>query len=188
VPEGPALALTTLGPQDLVTGVVVLGLPQAALTLGNAIIATVEENNTLFPRRPTTVKAVAIDHGIMNLVGASLGGVPMCHGAGGMAAHIRFGARTGGALVILGSLVLCTGLFFADSVATLCKLFPRALLGVILMFGGLELAASIQAHHDEKAERYVMLLTAGVSQWNMGVGYVAGLILWHAYQRGWLKT
>jgi hypothetical protein len=48
VPEGPALALTTLGPQDLVTGVVVLGLPQAALTLGNAIIATVEENNTLF--------------------------------------------------------------------------------------------------------------------------------------------
>jgi hypothetical protein len=115
VPEGPALALTTLGPQDLVTGVVVLGLPQAALTLGNAIIATVEENNTLFPRRPTTVKAVAIDHGIMNLVGASLGGVPMCHGAGGMAAHIRFGARTGGALVILGSLVLCTGLFFAAS-------------------------------------------------------------------------
>jgi hypothetical protein len=56
------------------------------------------------------------------------------------------------------------------------------------MFGGLELAAGIQAHHDEKAERYVMLLTAGVSQWNMGVGYVAGLILWHAYQRGWLKT
>jgi len=58
-----------------------------------------------------------------------------------MAAHIRFGARTGGALVILGSVVLCIGLFFADSVATLFKLFPRALLGVILMFGGLELAA-----------------------------------------------
>jgi len=184
----PVFALSTLGPHDLVTGVIVLGLPQVALTLGNAIIATVEENNTLFPTHPTTVKAVAIDHGIMNLVGASLGGVPMCHGAGGMAAHIRFGARTGGALVILGSLVLCLGLFFADSVATLFKLFPRALLGVILMFGGLELAAGVQANHGEKAERYVMLLTAGVSQWNMGAGYVAGLVLWHAYQRGWLRA
>lgn len=61
-------------------------------------------------------------------------------------------------------------------------------LGVILIFGGLELAAGVQAHHSEKADRYVMLLTAGLSQWNMGVGYVAGLVLWHAYQRGWLKA
>jgi MFS superfamily sulfate permease-like transporter len=125
-PRLPAFALTQLGREELVTGVLVLGLPQVALTLGNAIIATVEENNTLFPARPTTVKAVAIDHGIMNLIGTSIGGVPMCHGAGGMAAHIRFGARTGGALVILGSVVLFVGLFCADSVALLFKLFPRA--------------------------------------------------------------
>lgn len=184
----PDFALTKIGPSDLVTGVLVLGLPQVGLTLGNAIIATVEENNQIFPTRPTTVKAVAIDHGLMNLVGASLGGVPMCHGAGGLAAHIRFGARTGGALVILGSLVLGVGLFFADSVATLFKLFPRALLGVILMFGGLELAAGVHENPVRKEDRYVMLLTAGVSLWNMGVGYVAGLVLWHAYQRGWLKA
>jgi MFS superfamily sulfate permease-like transporter len=184
----PAFALTKLGQNDLVTGILVLGLPQVALTLGNAIIATVEENNKLFPSHPLTVKAVAIDHGIMNLVGTSLGGVPMCHGAGGMAAHIRFGARTGGALVMLGVLVLFTGLFCADSIALLFKLFPRALLGVILLFGGLELAASVQGNHSRKEERYVMLLTAGVSMWNMGVGYGAGLVLWHAYQRGWLKA
>jgi hypothetical protein len=70
-----------------VTGVVVLGLPQAALTLGNAIVATVAENNALFPDHRITVRAVAIDHGVMNLVGTSLGGVPMCHGAGGLAGH-----------------------------------------------------------------------------------------------------
>jgi MFS superfamily sulfate permease-like transporter len=184
----PEFALTKLRPQDLLTGVVVLGLPQVALTMGNAIIATVEENNALFPTHPTTVKAVAIDHGLMNLVEASMGGVPMCHGAGGMAAHIRFGARTGGALVMLGSVVLCIGLFFADSVATLFKLFPQALLGVILMFGGLELAAGVQGNASQKENRYVMLPTAGVSMWNMGVGYLAGLALWHAYQRGWLKA
>jgi MFS superfamily sulfate permease-like transporter len=184
----PTLALTKIGQHDLLTGVLVLGLPQVALTLGNAIIATVEENNKLFPSHLLTVKAVAIDHGIMNLVATSMGGVPMCHGAGGMAAHIRFGARTGGALVMLGMLVLFVGLFCADSIAILFKLFPRALLGVILMFGGLELAAGMQGNHVRKDERYVMLLTAGVSMWNMGVGYGVGLVLWHAYQRGWLKA
>jgi MFS superfamily sulfate permease-like transporter len=184
----PEFALTKIGWEDLITGVLVLGLPQVALTLGNAIIATVEENNSLFPDRPITVKAVAVDHGVMNLVGTSLGGVPMCHGAGGMAGHIRFGARTGGALVILGSLILFTGLFLGDSVATLFKVFPRALLGVILLFGGLELASGVKANNLEKEDRYVMLLTTGVSMWNMGAGYLTGLALWYAFQRKWLRA
>jgi MFS superfamily sulfate permease-like transporter len=184
----PELALTRIGWEDFATGVLVLGLPQVALTLGNAIIATVEENNSLFPDRPITVKAVAVDHGVMNLVGTSLGGVPMCHGAGGMAGHVRFGARTGGALVILGSLVLFTGLFLGDSVATLFRLFPRSLLGVILLFGGLELASGVKANNLQKGDRYVMLLTTGVSMWNMGVGYLSGLVLWYAFQRKWLRA
>lgn len=186
--RAPAFPLAGLAWDDVVTGVVVLGLPQAALTLGNAIVATVEENNALFPDRKITVRTVAIDHGIMNLVGAGLGGVPMCHGAGGMAGHVRFGARTGGALVILGVLVLFTGLFLADSVATLFRLFPPSLLGIILVFGGLELAAGAHGNHFEKADRYVMLLTAGVSMWNMGAGYLTGLVLWHAFDRGWLRA
>jgi MFS superfamily sulfate permease-like transporter len=183
----PALAVTKIGWQDVATGIVVLGLPQVALTLGNAIIATVEENNTLFPDRRISVKAVAVDHGILNLVGTSLGGVPMCHGAGGMAGHVRFGARTGGALVILGALILFIGLFLADSVATLFKLFPRSLLGVILLFGGLELAAGAHGDVLKRGDRYVVLLTAGISLWNMGVGYLAGLALWYAVQRGLIR-
>lgn len=184
----PEFALTKIGWEDLATGVLILGLPQVALTLGNAIIATVEENNSLFPDRPITVKAVAIDHGVMNLVGTSLGGVPMCHGAGGMAGHVRFGARTGGALVILGALVLFVGLFLGDSVATLFRLFPRSLLGVILLFGGLELASGVKADNLQKEDRYVMFLTTGVSMWNMGAGYLSGLILWYAFQCEWLKA
>ena len=56
------------------------------------------------------------------------------------------------------------------------------------MGGGLELAAGGHEHQFQKNDRYVLLLTAGVSMWNMGVGYVAGLVLWHAYQRGWFKN
>lgn len=184
----PEFALTKIGWGDLATGVLVLGLPQVALTLGNAIIATVEENNSLFSDRPITVKTVAIDHGIMNLVGTSLGGVPMCHGAGGMAGHVRFGARTGGALVILGALVLFVGLFLGDSVATLFRLFPGSLLGVILLFGGLELASGVKANNLQKEDRYVMFLTTGVSMWNMGAGYLGGLLLWYVFQRRWLRA
>jgi hypothetical protein len=183
----PEVALGEIGWQDLVTGVLVLGLPQAALTLGNAIVATVEENNHLFPDRPISVRGIAIDHGVMNLLGASIGGVPMCHGAGGMAGHVRFGAKTGGALVILGVLILVAGLFFADSIGTLFKLFLPALLGVIVMFGGLELAAGIQASNLSKADRYVMAFTAGTALWNMGAAYLGGLALWYGFQRRWLR-
>ena len=62
------------------------------------------------------------------------------------------------------------------------------LLGVILMFGGLELASSVQGNHGSKQDRYVMVLTAGVSLWNMGAGYGAGFLLGEAFRRGWLKT
>jgi MFS superfamily sulfate permease-like transporter len=183
----PRFALGELRWADVVTGVVVLGIPQAALTLGNAIVATVDENNALFPHRPLTVRTLAVDHGIMNLVASSIGGVPMCHGAGGMAAHVRFGARTGGALVMLGLVVLVLGLFFADSVTTLLRLFPPAILGVVLFFGGLELAAGAFAESMSRDDRHVLVVTAALSMWNMGVGYAAGLLLFHAVQRGWIR-
>lgn len=110
----------------------------------------------------------------------------MCRGAGGIAGHIRFGARTG-ALVILGTLLLAAALFFADSVATVFRLFPPPVLGVILFFGGIELAAGLEADAFSRSERTVLVVTAGVALWNMGVAYFAGLLLHHAAQRGILR-
>jgi len=183
----PVSGVTQIRWTDVATGILVLGLPQLPLTLGNAILSTVEENNSHFPERPITVKAVALDHAALNLVGTALGGIPMCHGAGGMAGHIRFGARTGGALVILGGMVLFVGLFLADSVATLFKCFPPAILGVILLFGGLELAAGKRAGPESKADRYIVYLTAGLAMWNMGVAYLVGLLLAIATERNWVR-
>jgi MFS superfamily sulfate permease-like transporter len=179
----PTLALPTITWTDALNGAVVFALPQAALTLGNAVIATAEEHNTLFPRRPISVRLLAFDHGVMNLLAAPLGGVPMCRGAGGMAGHVRFGARTGGALVILGLLLLVIALGFADSVATLFRLFPMPVLGVILFFGGIELAAGVNGESFTRAERTVLVVTAGIAPWNMGVAYLAGLVLHAAARR-----
>jgi MFS superfamily sulfate permease-like transporter len=183
----PTLRMPLLSWPEVVTGTLVLAVPQVALTLGNAVIATAEEHNSLFPHRPVSVRLLALDHGLMNLVAAPLGGVPMCRGAGGMAGHIRFGARTGGALVILGALLVVGALFFADSVATVFRLFPLPVLGVILFFGGIELAVGINGDTFARSERTVLVVTAGIALWNMGVAYLAGLLLYHAAQRRILR-
>jgi len=174
--------------KELLSGFIILGLPQAPLTLGNAVLATVAENNAYFPDRKVTTKTISIDHGVMNLVSAFLGGIPMCHGAGGMAGHIRFGARTGGALVILGIIVLLIGLFLSDSVTLLLQVFPRPILGVILFFAGVELALVVQDIKLKKQNLFVLLVTAGTAMWNMGVAYLAGLILYYGLQRRWFKV
>ncbi|MFH0873081.1 MAG: putative sulfate/molybdate transporter [bacterium] len=183
----PEVSLGRMSWRELLSGMVVLGIPQAPLTLGNAIIGTVAENNAYFPDRKVTAKAISIDHGFMNLVSVCLGGVPMCHGAGGRAGHIRFGARTGGALVILGVLVLFTGLFLSDSVVLLFQVLPRSILGVILFFAGVELALVIRDLKLEKQNLFVLVVTAGVAMWNMGVAYLAGLFLYYGLQGKWIK-
>ena|SRR5688572_21508527 len=123
----------------------------------------------------------------MNLVAARLGGMPMCRGARGMAGHVRFGARTGGALVILGGLLMIVALFFADSVATVFRLFPVPVLGVILFFSGIELAVGLNGDTFSRSERTVLVVTARIALWDMGVAYLAGLLLHHAAQRGILR-
>jgi MFS superfamily sulfate permease-like transporter len=111
----------------------------------------------------------------------------MCRGAGGIAGHVRFGARTGGALVVLGALLLVGALFFADSAETVFRLFPVPVLGVILFFGGVELAVGLNGETFSRSERTVLVVTAGIALWNMGVAYLAGLLLYHAAQRGILR-
>jgi MFS superfamily sulfate permease-like transporter len=184
----PDLTFTRMSWKDLIAGFLVLGLPQAPLTLGNAIIGTVAENNQYFPDRKVTAKTIAVDHGVMNLFSTLIGGVPMCHGAGGMAGHIRFGARTGGALVILGVIVLFTGLFLSDSVSLIFQVFPRSILGVILFFAGVELALVVRDIKLKKQNLFVLVITAGTAMWNMGVAYLAGLILYYGLQRRWIKV
>jgi hypothetical protein len=83
---------------------------------------------------------------------------------------VRFGASTGGALVILGLLLVVGALFFADSVATVFRLFPVPVLGVILFFGGIELAVGLNGDTFARSERTVLIVTAGIALWNMAGG------------------
>ena len=184
----PVFSLPMITWNDLVTGTLLFTIPQIPLTLGNAVIAIVAENNELYPDRKVTEKKIAVSQGIMNLVSPLFGGIPMCHGAGGMAGHVRFGAKTGGALVILGSLLIFIALFFSDSVAIIFKIFPSAILGVILFFAGSELAIVVKDIGDKKSDFYVMLIVAAFAMWNMGVAFLVGIILDNSLRKGWIKV
>ncbi len=183
----PSFALGNLTWQQIIAGALLLALPQIPLTLGNAIMATAAENNELFPNRVVSERRLSITTGLMNLFSSLVGGVPLCHGAGGMAGHVRFGARTGGALVILGSLILVLAIFFTGAVDAFFKMFPPAILGVILFFAGAELALTARDSGTDKKDFYVVLVTAGFAMWNMLAAFVVGVGLYHLLRRGWVK-
>ncbi len=187
-PRLPVFAWATLSWNDLWVGAVFLALPQLPLTFGNALIAITEENNREFPDRPVTERRVAFSTGLLNLWSSALGGIPMCHGAGGMAGHVQFGARTGGATIMLGALLLVVGLFFADSVALLFRLFPPSVLGVILFLAGVQLALNSKEAGPDKVDRFVVLTTAAFAVWNVGVAVLFGVLAFNASKRGWLRV
>jgi hypothetical protein len=187
-PRWPTFALGQLTWNDLIIGALFLALPQVPLTLGNAVIAITEENNRLFPHRPVTEGKIATSTGLMNILSAGVGGVPMCHGAGGMAGHVQFGARTGGAVVILGAVLLLTAIFLSGSVGILLRLFPPSVLGVILFLTGAQLALGSCDLSKDKGERFVTVITAALAVWNVGIAFVVGITAYALNKRGWLRV
>lgn len=183
----PSFAWQDLTLHDLWFGAIFLALPQLPLTFGNAFISITEENNRLFPNRAVNETTVAISTGVMNVFSSLIGGIPMCHGAGGMAGHVQFGARTDGSSIILGTLLLVVGVLLPSSVATLFKLFPSSVLGVILFFAGLQLALGGKAASSERTDRIVVLGTAGIAIWNVGAGVLFGILAHHLAKRQWVK-
>lgn len=173
----PTFALGALDGQAFLVGTLLLALPQAPLTLGNAVIAITHEHNRLFPARPISERTVSISTGLLNLGSSALGGVPLCHGAGGLAGHVRFGARTGGAVIILGALLLGLALFYSDSVTTIFRLFPTPVLGVILVYAGFELVRGVRFAGTSLAGIGVLAATAAFALWHVGLAFVVGVAL-----------
>ncbi len=183
----PSFALAAISWHDLWVGTLFLALPQLPLTLGNAVIAVRDENNRLFPDRPVSDAQIASSTGLMNLASSAVGGVPMCHGAGGMAGHVAFGARTGGAPIILGAVLLTTAFCFSGSIEAILNVFPKAVLGVILFLTGAQLGLGAGDLSKIKVERFITLATAAFAIWNVGLAFVVGIALAYLAKRGWLR-
>lgn len=152
-------------------------LPQIPLTLLNSVIAVCALSLDLFPRCPAAPKKVAVSVALMNLVCCPFGAMPMCHGAGGLAAQHRFGARTGGSVVILGLVKMGLALLFGSSLFVCVRHYPQSVLGVLLLFSGLELAL-VCRDQTRRVDFFVMLITAGAClAMNMAAGFALGWIM-----------
>ena len=183
----PAFSVSEITWQGILAGGLFLALPQIPLTLGNGIIALESENNKLFPDRKTNVKKIALTTSIMNLMTAFLGGVPMCHGAGGMVGHVRFGAHTGGSTIILGVFMVVLALFFGNSVTVLFAMLPLAILGVILLFTGIELCFGARDIGAEAEDFYIFVVVAGLSLWNIGAAFFVGLLMAYMMKKEFIR-
>jgi len=183
----PAWPFAGVSWEAVITGIFMLALPQVPLTLGNAVLAPAEFSNREFPGQPVTERQLAISTGLMNSLGSFFGAVPMCHGAGGMAAQTSFGARSGGAPVILGVLLILMALCFSESIAVLLRLFPQPALGVMLFLAGAQLALGSCDFARDKGERFVTLGTAALAIWNVGIAFLFGILLLYIARRGWLR-
>ena len=167
-------------------------VPQIPLTLTNAIIVTAAVSRQLFPERAAGVseRRLAITTGLGNLLAAPFGGYMMCHGAGGIAGHVRFGARTATAPLIIGAAFLSLGLFLGASGYGLLRTVPDAVLGVLLAFSGVDLAvASRPARFKEESDLFLVLLMAAVSvAVNPAAAFVVGVPLAYAIRRHGART
>lgn len=155
------------------------GFAQIPLTVTNATIATAALIKKYWPDKPVSERQLSLNQGIMNLVLPFFGGMPMCHGAGGLAGQYYFGARTGGTNIIEGLIEVSLGLFFASSVAGLFAVFPSAIIGAMMFLVGIELTKFARNIRPNK-DLVPMGATIIVSLFsNMALGFAVGLGVYH---------
>ncbi|BBD07377.1 putative sulfate/molybdate transporter [Desulfovibrio ferrophilus] len=179
-PQLPSLMPEGMPSLDMLVAVfIALTLPQLPMTLGNAVIANADLAKEYFgdDARRTTPKALCLSMGLANLGSFLLGGIPMCHGAGGLAAHYRFGARTAGSNMFIGGLFVITALLLGDTILDAVRLIPLSVLGVLLFFAGSQLALTI-LDMKTRQDLFICVTVLGITlASNLAVGFILGAAL-----------
>ena len=152
------------------------GLAQISLTATNAVIATTVLISQYWPDRRVTERQLSFNMGVMNLIMPFFGGIPLCHGAGGLAGQYYFGARTGGANIIEGLIEMSLGLFFAGSIVAIFAVFPVAILGAMMFLVGIELVKFARELRINRELFPVAVTVAGSVALNIAAGFIAGIV------------
>lgn len=175
------------GISDWQQGLSTLVLPQLALTLTNAIFLTALVTEDYFGEQSRRVSParLSVSTGLANLCMVPLGALPMCHGAGGLAAHYRFGARTGLAPVLLGTGLLLIAL--VPGGLSFIAAIPMAGLGALLLVAAVELALSKRLWAAKPSCWPVIAITALVTVWaDPFFGFLAGVAA-ETFRAAWAR-
>ena len=183
--QAPAFALPPLMSFSLTEAwqsLLLAGFSQLPLTATNAVIATSVLIKEYWPDKPVSETRLSLNMGLINLLSPLFGGMPMCHGAGGLAGQYYFGARTGGANIIEGLLELALGLLLAQSIAGLFAAFPVAIVGAMMFLVGIEMT-KFAKDTRWNLDLLPLLATLVASLWiNMACGFLLGLVVYYGMQ------
>jgi len=180
---GPsALQIPDLSLGALTTASIALVLPQLPLTFANSCLATADVARTYFGTEANRVRPgrLAITLGIANLFAGAISGMPVCHGAGGMTAHRSFGARSGGAPILLGIALLLLAIALGASLPSILAGFPLSILaGLLAIAGLLNIALMKDLRHPA---HWALAIGVGVTGLfsNLAVALVGALAIWWA--------
>ena len=159
---------------------VALVLPQVPLSFANSCLATADTARTYFGDAAHRVRPgrLAITIGVANLFAGGISGMPVCHGAGGMTAHRVFGARSGGAPVMLGSVVIALALALGATMTAALSGFPVPILAGLLTVAGL-LHVTLLKDLQSPAH-WAMAVAVGVIGFlsNLAIALVGALVVW----------
>ncbi|GAB4362084.1 MAG: putative sulfate/molybdate transporter [Deltaproteobacteria bacterium] len=176
---------------DWGTVLFLLLLPQVPLTFANSVVATADTAACYYGEeaRRVTVRGLSASLGIANLFAAWAGGMPMCHGSGGVTAHHRFGARTGGANLFIGGLFVGMALLLGRSLGSLFSIFPSPVLGILLAYVGVEHARLVRDILPIPGETAVAVLIGclTLATGNLAIACAAGVVV-NLAGSGWMRA
>jgi MFS superfamily sulfate permease-like transporter len=179
----PHLDLATFG-----AAFVVLVIPQLPLTFANSCLATADAARTYFGPAAERVRPgrLATTLGAANLFAGAIGGMPVCHGAGGMTAHRAFGARTGAAPAIIGATLVVLAIAFGAGLAGLLTAFPLPILAGLLAVSGLLHIALLR--DLAKPSHWAIALAIGMIGFlsNLAIALAVGLAVW--WGTAWIRS
>ncbi len=149
------------------------------MSLGNAVLAYTDLSKEYFGDRSAKVTnpKACISMALANFFSFCLGGMPLCHGAGGLAAHYRFGARTAGSNLMIGLIFAGLAILLGTNIVEVLNLLPMAVLDVLLVFAGSQLTLTIM-DLDQRKDLFVATLILGITlATNLAAGFITGMIV-----------
>jgi SulP family sulfate permease len=178
---GPSpILLPDLSTRTFTTAAAALVLPQLPLTFANSCLATADVARAYFGRDGDRVRPgrLALSLGLTNLLAGAISGMPVCHGAGGMTAHYSFGARTGGAPILLGLALLFLAMAFGASLAAVLAGFPLPILAGLLAVAGLLHIALLK--DLRRPAHWALAIAVGIVGLlsNLTIALVGALLIW----------
>ena len=166
---------------DIWQAMLLAGFAQIPLSITNAVIAPAALIRDYFPEKAVSERKLMLNMGVMNVAGSFFSGMPMCHGAGGLAGQYYFGARTGGAPILEGLIEVAIGLFLSKSIANIMAAFPMPLIAGMMLLVGIQLAKPVLKLRGENLAFAIVTAALSVVT-NMGIGFLFGLLITYLYR------